>query len=53
MEKTSKGKNKGKGKSKSDAPKTESKPCTEDGSQHKPKYPYLICEGEHYTKDCP
>ena len=54
MEKASKGKKKGKGKSKPDTPKPESsKPCTNDGSQHKPKYPCLICEGDHYTKDCP
>ena len=53
-EKASKGKKKGKGKSKSDAPKPESsKPRTEDGSQRKPKYPCLICEGDHYTKDFP
>ena len=52
-EKASKGKKKGKVKSKSDAPKPESKSRTEDGSQRKPKYPYLICEGDHYTKDCP
>ena len=54
MEKASKGKKKGKGKSKPDAPKPDSsKPRTEDGSQCKPKYPCHICEGEHYTKDCP
>ena len=53
-EKASKGKKKGKGKSKLDAPKPESsKPRTNDGSQRKPKYPCLICEGDHYTKDCP
>ena len=53
MEKASKGKNKGKGKSKSDTPKPESKPRTEDGYQRKLKYPCLICEGDHYTKDFP
>ena len=53
-EKASKGKKKGKGKSKPDAPKPEpSKPRTDDDSQRKPKYPCLICEGDHYTKDCP
>ena len=54
MEKASKGKNKGKGKSKSNALKPESsKPRTDDGSQRKPKFPCLIFEGDHYTKDCP
>lgn len=54
MEKASKGKKKGKGKSKPDALKPESsKPHADDGSQHKPKYPYLICEGDHYAKDYP
>ena len=52
-DKSSKGKKKGKGKSKSDAPKPESKSLTEDGSQRKPKFAFLICEGDHYTKDCP
>lgn len=52
-EKNSKGKKKGKGKSKSDATKPKSKSRTEDGSQRKPKYPCLICEGDHYTKDFP
>ena len=54
VEKTSKGKNKGKGKAKSDAPKPESsKPRADDGSQWKPKYPCLICDEDHYTKDFP
>ena len=54
MEKASKRKMKGKVKSKPDAPKPESsKSRTDDGSQRKPKYPCLICEGDHYTKDCP
>ena len=52
-DKSSKGKKKGKGKSKFDAPRPESKSRTEDGSQHKPKYPCLICGEDHYTKDCP
>ena len=51
--KTSKGKKKGKGKAKSDDPKMESsKPRAEDGSQRKLKYPCLICDEDHYTKDC-
>ena len=51
---SSKGKKKGKGKAKADTPKQYSqKPRIGDGSQHKPKYPCLICDDEHYTKDCP
>ena len=54
MENTSKGKKNGKIKSKSVAPKLESsKPRADDGSQRKPKYPCLICDGDHYTKDFP
>ena len=53
-EKTSKGKKKGKGKAKSDAPKPESsKPHADDGLQWKPKFPCLIWDEDHYTKDCP
>ena len=54
IDKTAKGKKKGKGRAKSDAPKPElSKPCADEGSQQKQKYPCLICEEDHYTKDCP
>ena len=53
-DKNSKGKNNGKGKAKADTPKKDSqKSCADDGSQRKPKYPCLICDEEHYTKDCP
>ena len=53
-DKTSKGKKKGKGKAKADTPKLDpSKPRVDDGSQCKPKYPCLICDKEHYTKDYP
>ena len=54
--KASKGKKKekGKGKNKPDQPKQESsKPPAEEGAKRKPKYPCLICEEDHYTKDCP
>ena len=54
MDKTSKGKKKGKGKAKADTPELDSsKPRADDGSQRKPKYPYLICDKEYYTKECP
>jgi hypothetical protein len=48
-------KKKGKGKAKKNSPQQE-KPKTqpvEDTQKCKPKYPCLICEEEHYTKDCP
>lgn len=54
--KASKGKKKekGKGKNKPDQPKQGlSKPPGEEGAKRKPKYPCLICEEDHYTKDCP
>ena len=54
MEKASKGKKKGKGKNKADQPKQDSpKPSPEEGAKRKPKYPCLICDEDHYTKDCP
>ena len=48
-----KGKKKCKGKAKVDAPK-QGPPKSSAGeySQWKPKYPCLICEEDHYTKDC-
>lgn len=53
MDKSSKDKKKGKGKGKPDAPKYgPPKLSTGDSSQQKPKYPCLICEEDHYTKDC-
>lgn len=49
-----KGKKKGKGKAKSDTPKQDPpKPSTNDASKCKMKYPCLICDEDHYTKDCP
>ena len=54
MDNASKGKKKGKGKAKADTLKLDSsKSRADDGSQHKLKYPCLICDEEHYTKDCP
>ena len=51
---TSKGKKKGKGNAKADISKKDSpKPHSTDSSQRKPKYPCLICDDEHFTKDCP
>ena len=52
--KASKGKKKGKGKNKADQPKQDSpKPPPEEGARCKPKYPCIICDEDHYTKDCP
>jgi len=52
-DKTSKGKKKGKAKNKSEQPKQDSpKPPPEEGAKHKPKYPCLIYDEDHYTKDC-
>jgi hypothetical protein len=53
-----KNKNKGKGKNKkeknnnqqSEKPKTQS---VDDKDKHKPRYPFLICGEDHYTKYCP
>lgn len=54
IDKASKGKKKGKGKAKANAPKKDPPKSSADGaSNRKPKYPFLICEEEHYTKDCP
>ena len=54
VNKTSKGKKKGKGKAKSNTLKYDPpKPSADDASKRKPKYPCLICEEDHYTKDCP
>lgn len=54
VDKSSKGKKKWKGKGKFDAPKQgPPKSSVGDASQQKPKYPCLICEEDHYTKDCP
>lgn len=53
-DKSYKGKKKGKGKAKADAPKHgPPKASIGDVSQQKSKYPCLICEEDHYTKDCP
>ena len=53
VDKASKGKKKGKGKNKADQPKKDSpKPPPKEGAKHKPKYPYLIYDKDHYTKDC-
>lgn len=53
-DKASKGKNKGKGKAKSNTLKHHPpKSSTNDASKQKLKYPCLICEEDHYTKDCP
>ena len=53
-DKSLKGKKKGKGKGKVDAPKQgPPKFFTGESSQQKLKYPCLICEEDHYTKDCP
>ena len=54
MNKSYEGKKKGKGKGKADAPKQfPPKSFAGDASQWKAKYPCLICEEDHYTKDCP
>jgi len=54
MDKTSKGKKNGKAKNKSEHPKQDSpKPPPEEGAKRKPKYPCLICDEDHYTKDYP
>jgi len=53
-DKSSKGKKEGKGKGKANAPKQgPPKFSTGESSQWTPKYPYLICEEDHYSKDCP
>ena len=53
-DKSYKGKKKGKFKAKSNTLKQDSqKPRAGDGSQHKLKYTCLICDDEHFTKDCP
>ena len=47
-------KKKGKSKDKSGHPKQDSpKPPPEEGAKRKHKYPCLICDEDHYTKDCP
>ena len=52
--KSSKGKKKDKGKYKSKNPKQDSKNSyASDYSTCKPKYPCLICDDDHYTKDFP
>jgi len=52
-DKALKGKKKGKGKNKPDQPKQDSpKSPPEDDAKRKPKYPCLICDEDHYTKDC-
>jgi hypothetical protein len=48
---------KGKGKNKEDknnlqSEKNKTQPI-DDKDKRKPKYPYLICGDDHYTKDCP
>jgi hypothetical protein len=47
----------GKGKNKEDKnnPQTEKTktPHVDDRDKHKPRYPYVICGVDHYTKDCP
>ena len=54
VDKASKGKKKGKGKAKCDTPKQDPPKSSVDYvSKRKPKYPCLICEEDHYTKDCP
>ena len=53
-DKNFKGKKKGKFKAKVDTLKQDSqKQTVNDGSKCKPKYPYMICDEEHYTKDYP
>jgi len=53
-DKASKGKKKGKAKQKPEESKQDSsKPPPEDAAKRKPKYPCLICDEDHYTKDCP
>ena len=53
-DKALKGKKKGKAKNKSEQPRHDSpKPPPEEGAKHKPKYPCLICDEDHYTKDYP
>jgi len=51
-DKASKGKKKGKGKSKPDQPKQDSpKPPPEESAKRKLKYPCLICNEDHFTRD--
>jgi hypothetical protein len=60
VQSTPTGKNKskkGKGKNKerknnNQTEKTKTHPV-EDRDKHKPRYPFLICGDDHYTKDCP
>ena len=48
------GKKKGKKKNKADkAPKEKSEKSETNDEKRKPKYPCLICEEDHYTRDCP
>src|ERR1700728_4733057 len=48
------GKKKGKKKNKADkAPKEKSEKTEPNDERRKPKYPCLICEEDHYTRDCP
>jgi hypothetical protein len=60
VQSTPTGKNKskkGKGRNKEDknnnpqSDKTKSQPA-DDKDKHKPRYPFLICGDDHYTKDC-
>jgi len=53
-DKASKGKNKAKGKETSDTPKHDPpKSFVDDISKCKPQCRCLICQEDHYTKDCP
>jgi hypothetical protein len=49
--KKGRGKNK-EGKNNSQAEQTKTTPV-DDRDKRKPRYPYLICGDDHYTKDCP
>jgi len=54
VDKVSKYKKKVKGKAKANAPKQDPpKSSADDSSKTKTKYPCLIYEEDHYTKDCP
>jgi len=48
-------KKKGKGKQNHNGSKPENNQnlSTNDSLKRKPKYPCLICEGDHYMKECP
>lgn len=53
-DKASKGNKNRKGKEKYDTPKQDPlNSSADDASKRKLKYPCLICEEDHYTKDCP